>query len=95
MDARFRNRQLEHVECDEIWTFVGKKQSRLTVDEKAERGDIGDIYLCRARQFFLAELSGGLAWGWPVEVPLAAVLERGEGGDGFGVGRIPAASAAF
>ena len=40
---------LGHVECDEIWTFVAKKQSRLTVDERAERADIGDAYLFTAQ----------------------------------------------
>ena len=45
MDERFRNLALDHLECDELWTFVQKKQSRLTVQERAERGDIGDIYL--------------------------------------------------
>lgn len=48
MDATMRNLTLEHVECDEIWTFCQKKQARLTVDEKAERHDIGDIYLWTA-----------------------------------------------
>lgn len=36
---------LRHVEVDEVWTFVGKKQARLTTDERAERHDIGDVYL--------------------------------------------------
>ena len=45
MDERMRGLTLRHVEVDEIWTFVRKKQSRLTVDEKQERHDIGDIYL--------------------------------------------------
>ena len=45
MDELFRNLSLEHVEIDEVWSFVGKKQSQLTVDEKRERHDIGDIYL--------------------------------------------------
>jgi IS1 family transposase len=31
-----------------MWTYVGKKQSRLTVDEKQERYDAGDIYLWTA-----------------------------------------------
>ena len=35
----------DHVEVDEIWTFVEKKQGRLTPEEKAERFDIGDVYL--------------------------------------------------
>lgn len=45
MATRFHNLKLRHVEVDEIWTFVGKKQARLTIEEKAERYDIGDVYL--------------------------------------------------
>jgi IS1 family transposase len=39
-----RNLTLKHLECDEIWTFVRKKQGKLT---DAERGNIaiGDQYL--------------------------------------------------
>jgi IS1 family transposase len=48
MDAKLRGLTLDHVECDEIWTFCGKKQARLTVDEKRERHDIGDIYVWTA-----------------------------------------------
>ena len=40
-----RGLTLRHVEIDEIWTFVFKKQGRLQVEEKAERFDIGDVYL--------------------------------------------------
>ena len=47
-DRELRGLTLSHVECDEIWTFVGKKQSRLTVDEKAECHDIGDVYVFTA-----------------------------------------------
>jgi hypothetical protein len=45
MDRRLRGLTLEHVEVDEIWTFVAKKQGRLTIEEKAECHDIGDVYL--------------------------------------------------
>lgn len=45
MNDRFRNLKLGHVECDEIWTFCKKKQARLTMDERAESGTIGDIYV--------------------------------------------------
>jgi IS1 family transposase len=45
MDDRLRGLTLDHLETDEMWTFVGKKQSRLTVEERAERSDIGDVYL--------------------------------------------------
>lgn len=48
MDGTMRNLDLKHVECDEIWTFVQKKQNKLTVDERAERSDIGDVYLWTA-----------------------------------------------
>ena len=45
MDARLRNVTLDHVEVDETWTFVEKKQARLTPEEKSERYDIGEMYL--------------------------------------------------
>src|SRR6476620_9333319 len=48
MDSSMRNLDLKHCEVDEIWTFVQKKQARLTVDERAERHDIGDVYLWTA-----------------------------------------------
>jgi IS1 family transposase len=48
MDRTMRGLSLTHVECDEIWTFVAKKQSRLTVTEREERADIGDVYLWTA-----------------------------------------------
>jgi transposase-like protein/IS1 family transposase len=44
-DARLRNLKLTHVECDEQHTTVYKKQSRLTVTEKATCYDQGDIYI--------------------------------------------------
>jgi IS1 family transposase len=45
MDSRLRGLTLDHIEVDEIWTFVAKKQARLTPDEKAECFDVGDMYL--------------------------------------------------
>src|SRR3989337_1276582 len=48
LDERLTGLSLDHLECDEIWSYVGKKQARLTVEEKAERGDIGDVYLFTA-----------------------------------------------
>jgi IS1 family transposase len=48
LDGRLRNLRLRHLEVDEIWTFVAKKQARLTVDERAERSDIGDMFLWTA-----------------------------------------------
>ena len=45
MDKRMRGLTLTHLQFDEQWTWVGRKQSRLTVTEKAERHDIGEIYI--------------------------------------------------
>lgn len=42
---QFNGLTLKHLEVDEIWTFVGKKQSRLTITEREQRGNIGDMYL--------------------------------------------------
>jgi IS1 family transposase len=48
LKSRLRGLTLGHVEVDEIWTFVQKKQARLTTDERAERHDIGDVFLWTA-----------------------------------------------
>jgi transposase-like protein len=45
LDNRMRGLTLSHLEFDEQWTYVARKQSRLTLDEKAERHDVGDVYL--------------------------------------------------
>lgn len=44
LDAKMRKLELSHVEVDEIWTFVQKKQGRLHNDEKGSPR-IGDMYL--------------------------------------------------
>ncbi|MFQ5732147.1 MAG: hypothetical protein ACE5KM_09340 [Planctomycetaceae bacterium] len=48
MDLAFGNLRLEHLQIDEIWTFVGKKQGRLTDDEREDDPTIGDIDLFTA-----------------------------------------------
>lgn len=45
MDERMRGLTLSHLQFDEQWTYVGRKQSRLTVTEKTELSDVGDVYL--------------------------------------------------
>ena len=45
LDDYLTGMTLRHVEVDEMWTYVAKKQARLTVDERRERHDIGDIFL--------------------------------------------------
>ena len=45
LNDRMRNLTLTHLQFDEQWTYVAKKQARLTTLEKARRHDIGDAYL--------------------------------------------------
>ena len=47
LDLSLANLSLRHVQFDEIWTFVGKKEKRLNVREKIA-GRTGDIYLFTA-----------------------------------------------
>jgi IS1 family transposase len=49
LDRKLVKLNLSHLECDEIHTFCLKKQARLTMDERAERHDIGDLYLFTAQ----------------------------------------------
>lgn len=48
LDETLRDLTLGHVEIDEMWTYVAKKQARLTLEERQTRHDIGDIYLWTA-----------------------------------------------
>ncbi len=48
MDRELHGLTLTHAEVDEVYTFVGKKQSRLTMQERAERSDVGEVYLWTA-----------------------------------------------
>jgi IS1 family transposase len=48
LDEEMRGLMLRHIQCDEIHTFVGKRQKHLTVDEKQTRHDVGEIYLWTA-----------------------------------------------
>jgi transposase-like protein/IS1 family transposase len=45
LDVRMRGLTLTHLQFDEQWTYVFKKQSRLSTTEREERHDQGDIYL--------------------------------------------------
>src|SRR5262245_38692855 len=49
LSERLQGLKCRHLECDEIWTFVERKQANLTTDEKALRHDIGDVYLFTAQ----------------------------------------------
>jgi IS1 family transposase len=43
LDRRMMGLELDHLQCDEIWTFCRKKQAHLTTDEQADDG-IGDQF---------------------------------------------------
>jgi transposase-like protein/IS1 family transposase len=45
LDKAMRGLTLSHLEFDEQWTYVYKKQARLTVGERATTYDQGDVYL--------------------------------------------------
>ena len=45
LDARMVDLKLTHLQFDEQWTYVAKKQSRLTMTEREESHDKGDVYL--------------------------------------------------
>lgn len=44
LDEEMRGLKLAHLEIDEVWTFVGKKQARVHVDER-QTSQQGDTYL--------------------------------------------------
>jgi IS1 family transposase len=45
LDKKMIGLTLDHLQFDEQWTYVAKKQARLTLTERAERHDIGDVFL--------------------------------------------------
>jgi transposase-like protein/IS1 family transposase len=45
LDRKMVGLTLEHLQFDEQWTYVAKKQSRLTMNERADSSELGDMYL--------------------------------------------------
>jgi transposase-like protein/IS1 family transposase len=45
LDKQMQGLSLTHLQIDEQWTYVAKKQSRLTIDERVACHDLGDVYL--------------------------------------------------
>lgn len=45
LDERMRNLTLEHLQFDEQWTWIARKQSRLTIEEREHRHDVGEVYV--------------------------------------------------
>ena len=48
LDDEMRGLTLRHIECDEIHTYVAKRQKNLSDEEKRQRYDIGEFYLWTA-----------------------------------------------
>lgn len=44
MDERMRGLRFEAVECDEIWTFVGKKSGAMKAEERKANPELGDQF---------------------------------------------------
>ncbi|MDP3091959.1 MAG: hypothetical protein Q8N04_14880 [Nitrospira sp.] len=44
MDKTMRGLHFEAVECDEIWTFVQKKEGVMKADERKANPELGDQY---------------------------------------------------
>lgn len=44
MKERMRGIRCEAIECDEIWTFVGKKEGVMKADERAANPELGNQY---------------------------------------------------
>lgn len=48
LDDEMRGLNLRHIQCDEIHTYVAKRAKNLTIEEKANRPEIGEFYLWTA-----------------------------------------------
>jgi IS1 family transposase len=44
MKERMRGLRCDAIECDEIWTFVGKKEAVIKPEERRPNGELGDQY---------------------------------------------------
>lgn len=85
LDEKLRGLTLNHLEVDEVWSYVGKKQARLTIQERAERGDIGDMFLWTALDqetkliacYALGKRTGDMARRFMVDLAGRLVLRRG------------------
>jgi len=84
LDGRMQGLTLSHLEFDEQWTFVKKKQSRLTTTERAESSEAGDMYLwtcidqkTKLMPSFLIGPGGCVTWGaWRILTRYALLRTR-------------------
>ena len=62
MNEKMRGLHFEAVECDEIWTFVGKKDAVLKVEERKNNPELGNQYTRRAQIPSATFLGDNVAW---------------------------------
>src|ERR1700680_3331769 len=82
LDQKMRGLELHHLECDEQWTFVLKKQGKLQADDDNTR--IGDQYLWVAidqdtkliPSFIIGKRSGDMARRFMVDLASRINLPR-------------------
>ena len=44
LDERLRGLECEAIECDELWSFIAKKEAMVTKRDKRENPEFGDAY---------------------------------------------------
>jgi hypothetical protein len=90
LDQRMRGLTLNH-QFDEQWTFVFKKQSRLTFEERERRHAIGDVYLWTCidqntklmPSFMVGKRSGDMARSFMLDVAGRLTWPNPQFGGGF------------
>jgi IS1 family transposase len=45
LDEEMRGLELKHIQCDEIWTYVLKKEGRIRIEDKHHSSHLGDQFL--------------------------------------------------
>jgi transposase-like protein/IS1 family transposase len=84
LDERMRGLTLTHLQFDEQHTWIGKRQHRLTIDERRQRHDIGEVYVwtCIDKQtklmpsFLIGKRSGDNARRFLVDVASRLTLPK-------------------
>lgn len=84
LDERMRGLTLAHLQFDEQHTWVGRRQHRLTIEERRERHDVGEVYIwtCIDKQtkllpsFLIGKRSGDNARRFMVDVASRLTLPK-------------------
>ena len=63
MDANLKNLPCKHVQCDEIWSFIGPKDKNVTPELREKNPDAGSVWtwtaLCADTKLIISCLVGG------------------------------------